>query len=243
MNFDGPFEYTVEGYTPCGEVNPSDTPQGTAQARGKRPPMCMILEPTRDLAEQTYKCMTKFNKYLENPTVRITLFVGGIDEKEQFRALEEGVDITVGTLQKTMDYVRRGKLDVNQIKFLVLDEADDLQKKDERKEIPRLNAQIKRGRKDRVQTLFFSATLHTPEVKQMIDEITTRPIWVDLKGKDSVPDTVHHVIYRVDPTQDLPYSKADLAVHEKPSMSPLDRNQPEALKLSQNIKMQKPKIC
>lgn len=54
--------------------------------------------------------MTTFNKYLDNPTVRITLFVGGIDEKEQFRALEEGVDIVVGTLQKLMDYVRRGKL-------------------------------------------------------------------------------------------------------------------------------------
>merc|ERR1719183_2069918 len=107
-----------------------------SQGKGKRPPMCMILEPTRELAEQTYKCMTKFNKYLENPTVRITLFVGGIDEKEQFRALEEGVDVVVGTLQKIMDYVRRGKLDVSEMKFLVLDEADDLQKKDDRKDIP-----------------------------------------------------------------------------------------------------------
>merc|ERR1719355_514 len=175
----------------------------------------MILEPTRDLAEQTYKCMTKFNKFLQNPTVRITLFVGGIDEKEQFRALEEGVDICVGTLQKTMDYVRRGKLDVNQIKFLVLDEADDLQKKDDRKEIPRLNAQIKRGRRDRVQTLFFSATLHTPEIKQMIEEITTRPIWVDLKGKDSVPETVHHVVLYVDPYNDFPWSDAEVSARAK----------------------------
>ena len=39
-------------------------------------------------------------RYLENPDVRVALFVGGIDEKEQFRALEEGVDICVGTLQK-----------------------------------------------------------------------------------------------------------------------------------------------
>merc|ERR1719377_376216 len=109
--------------------------------------------------------MVSFRKYLEHPDIRVALFVGGIDEKEQFRALEEGVDICVGTLQKLMDYVRRGKLDVTQLKFLVLDEADDLQKKDDRKEIPRLNAQIKRGRRDRVQTLFFSATLHTPEVK------------------------------------------------------------------------------
>lgn len=254
--FDGPMEYPVAGYTPIGEIDPSHTPQGTSQAKGKRPPLCMILEPTRDLAEQTYKCMTKFNKYLENPTVRITLFVGGIDEKEQFRALEEGVDIVVGTQQKVMDFVRRGKLDVTQLKFLVLDEADDLQKKDDRKEIPRLNAQIKRGRRDRVQTLFFSATLHTPEVKQMIEEITTRPIWVDLKGKDSVPETVHHVALYIDPMMDLQWSDAEIAVrtknskeqpetdavHAKPTMSAIDRNYPDALKLSEKIKQMKPKL-
>merc|ERR1719428_2461922 len=181
----------------------------------------MILEPTRDLAEQTYKNMTKFNKYLENPTVRIVLFVGGIDEKDRFRALEEGCDICVGTLQKTMQFVRRGKLDVSQIKFLILDEADDLQKKDERKEIPRLNAQIKRGRKDRVQTLFFSATLHTPEVVKMIEEITTRPIWVDLKGKDSVPETVHHVIFRVDPTEPFSVRDEDIAVKAVDKRAPM----------------------
>merc|ERR1719162_66229 len=250
-------EYPVEGYKPIGQIDPTHTPQGTAQSKGKRPPMCMILEPTRDLAEQTYKCMTKFNKYLENPTVRITLFVGGIDEKEQFRALEEGVDICVGTMQKTMDYVRRGKLDVSQIKFLVLDEADDLQKKDDRKEIPRLNAQIKRGRRDRVQTLFFSATLHTPEVVDMINEITTRPIWVDLKGKDAVPETVHHLVYYVDPTAELPFPESEIAVrakapkekpicdavHDKPTMSNLDRNYPDALKMSERIKQVKPALC
>lgn len=256
-NFDGPMEYPIEGYANIGEIDPSHSPQGTSQAKGKRPPLCMILEPSRELAEQTYKCMTKFNKFLQNPTVRITLFIGGIDEKEQFRALEEGVDICVGTLQKTMDYVRRGKLDVNQIKFLVMDEADDLQKKDDRKEIPRLNAQIKRGRKDRVQTLFFSATLHTPEVVDMINEITTRPIWVDLKGKDSVPETVHHVAYYVDPMAELSFPESEVAVrakdpkampvtdlvHEKPTMSQLDRNYPDALKYSERIKQVKPRLC
>ena len=56
---------------------------------------------------------------------------------------------------------------------MVLDEADDLQKKDDGGHIPKLNAQIKRGRKDRVQTLFFSATLHTPEVQELVKEIST----------------------------------------------------------------------
>ncbi|CAD7927474.1 unnamed protein product [Amoebophrya sp. A120] len=249
-------EYPVDDYTPLGQIDPKDTPQGLGGTRGKRPLLCMILEPTRDLAEQTYKCMMKFSKYLENPTVKTALFVGGVDEKEQYRALTEGVDICVGTLQKTLDHVRRGKLDVSQVKFLVLDEADDLQKKDDRKELPRLNAQIKRGRRDRVQTLFFSATLHTPEVQSMIEEITTRPIWVDLKGRDAVPDTVHHVVYQVDPRLDFDWIQSkDYAmhsknpmipvpndeVHTKPTMSDFDRTRipGSALTYSAKIKEQK----
>ena len=43
-------------------------------------------------------------------------------EKEQYKALNEGVDICVGTLQKTMEYIRTGKLDIKNVKFLVLDE-------------------------------------------------------------------------------------------------------------------------
>mmetsp|Transcript_93661 Transcript_93661/g.270613 ORF Transcript_93661/g.270613 Transcript_93661/m.270613 type:complete len:871 (-) Transcript_93661:206-2818(-) len=255
--FDGPLEYPREGFLPIGKVDPDHT-SGASTDTAKAPPLCLILEPTRDLADQTYKCMTKFAKYLENPPVRVGLFVGGMDDAEQARRLERGVDICVGTLQKTMDWVKRGKLDISHIKFLVLDEADDLQKKDDRREIPRLNAQIKRGRRDRVQTLFFSATLHTPEVKQMIEDITTRPIWVDLKGKDSVPETVHHVALYIDPTMNFPWSDADTAVrakpadqknqpevdgvHMKPTMSSVDKNYPDALKNSEKIKIMKPKF-
>lgn len=57
--FDGPMEYPVDGYMPIGEIDPAHTPQGTSGAKGKRPPMCMILEPTRDLAEQTFKCVDR----------------------------------------------------------------------------------------------------------------------------------------------------------------------------------------
>lgn len=52
------------------------------------------------------------------------------------------------------------------------------------------------------QVCFFSATLHSPEITKLSESICDRPIWVDLKGKDSVPDTVHHVVVRVDPDRD-----------------------------------------
>lgn len=254
--FDGPMEYPVEGYAPLGDIDPAHRGTGAAVPTGARLPLCMILEPTRDLADQTYKCMVKFNKHLDSPKVRITLLVGGQDDADQLRELQQGTDIVVGTLQKTLDHVRKGKLDVSQIKFLVLDEADDLQKKDDKKELPGLSQQIKKGRRDRVQTLFFSATLHTPEVKTIISEITTNPVWVDLKGKDAVPEHLHHAVYFIDPAHELPWSDAQLAehakfpeiqvpsdgVHSKPSMSDLDQKNPTALRMSDKIKQMKPKM-
>ncbi len=49
---------------------------------------------------------------------------------------------------------------------------------------------------------FFSATLHSPEIARLAESICDRPTWVDLKGRDTVPRTVHHVVVRVDPDGD-----------------------------------------
>lgn len=257
VNFDGPLEYELQGFRAVGQIDPAHTSRPSEFESGvKRLPKCLVLEPTRDLADQTHRCMAKFCKYLEDPPVRIGLFVGGTDEQPQLHQLDRGVDICVGTLQKVMDYVKRSKLDLSQINFLVLDEADDLQKKDEKKDIAKLNSEIKDGRKDRVQTLFFSATLHTPAVASLIKDICSRPQWVDLKGKDSVPDTVHHVVYHVDPNKELKWSDTECAsrakfpevqpksdgVHRRPSLSDFDREKTNALKLSDKIKKMKPKI-
>jgi len=256
VKFDRPMEYPVDGFTPIGEADPEQIEKATAESKRGRPPLCMILEPTRDLAEQTFKCMTKFCKYLDEPKVKTGLFVGGDEEAAQVRVLQDGLDICVGTLNKVMDLIRRGHLDVTQIKFLVLDEADDLQKKDDKNSLQDLNGQIKRARRDRVQTLLFSATLHTPEVKNLINDITQQATWVDLKGKDAVPDTLHACIFHVDPTQELIWPDEQIAVHaqfpteqpltdkmhEKPSLSEFDKKHPRALKMSERIKIMKPKM-
>lgn len=49
---------------------------------------------------------------------------------------------------------------------------------------------------------FFSATLHSPEIAKLADTLCDRPTWVDLKGRDTVPQTVHHVVVRVNPDED-----------------------------------------
>jgi len=239
--------YPVAGYTPLAQIDPSHTTEGLAMGmdtagKGARPPLCLILEPTRDLADQTYKCMKLFGKYLDAPAPRIGLFVGGIDEKKQREDLQKGVDICVGTLMKTMDYVRRGQLDVSGLKFLVLDEADDLMKNDDRRDIPKLKKMAQERQKTRVQTLFFSATLHSPEVRQAIESITVRPTWVDLKGRPSIPDTVHFVAYTIDPNKGLAFRPVNEAV--RPTTDGVHARDPPSgpLGCSQQIKEMKPQV-
>lgn len=52
---------------------------------------------------------------------------------------------------------------------------------------------------------FFSATLHSPEIKRLSEQVCQNPTWVDLKGTDTVPSTVHHVVVRVNPAKDQHY--------------------------------------
>jgi ATP-dependent RNA helicase DDX1 len=54
----------------------------------------------------------------------------------------------------------------------------------------------------RLQTLMFSATLHSPEILALSKVMCSFPTWVDLKGRDSVPDTVKHLLVPIDPTRD-----------------------------------------
>ena len=101
------------------------------------------------------------------------------------------------------------KLNLSEVQFFVLDEADRLLDTGNLEVILRLHAKLpKTGRTGgRLQTLLFSATLHTPEVRALAERITTHPIMVDLKGKEHVPETVHHVLVHIDPEADTSWAE------------------------------------
>ena len=83
------------------------------------------------------------------------------------------------------------------------------------------------------------ATLHAFEVKKLADRLMHFPTWVDLKGQDSVPDTVHHVIVPVDPRQDSSWTNLKRSiqtdgVHAKDRVGPgidSDESWSEAIKI------------
>ncbi|PFH31733.1 putative ATP-dependent RNA helicase DDX1 [Besnoitia besnoiti] len=221
-NFDvrcrfGELEFPFEGFAPVETISGADDARSLSAAgvgsKEKGGVQCLILEPTRDLAMQTYKCLERFGRYLEAPAIQVALCCGGGDDREQREQLSRGCHIVVGTLQKVKDLVQRGMLSLKALKFLILDEADELVKFDALADIVKLKRAATAaggGFSPRVQVLFFSATLHTEEVRRAIETLTDKPSWVDLKGKATIPDTVHAVVCPVIPEDEIRFKSPSL---------------------------------
>lgn len=187
-----------ESAQPSGDVAMS-AESGAVGEKGKAP-LALILEPSRELAGQVREELKKFTSHLWPGSVRFVLLTGGGNPKVEKAALHSGRDIVAGTLGSVLSYVKKGTLSLDSIRFFVLDEADTFAT-DNLNDIMFLHQRV--PARNRVQTLLFSATLHSPEIKQLSTRIQSFPTWVDLKGKETVPDTVHHTMVRLDADADL----------------------------------------
>ena len=97
----------------------------------------------------------------------------------------------------------------------------------------------------RLQMIVCSATLHAFEVKKMAERLMHFPTWVDLKGQDAVPETVHHVVCMIDPRSDTSWTKYKKPI-QTDGVHSGDRvganiNTPESL--SEATKMMKAEYC
>uniref|UniRef100_A0A3B3CF57 ATP-dependent RNA helicase n=1 Tax=Oryzias melastigma TaxID=30732 RepID=A0A3B3CF57_ORYME len=220
-------------------VKSSHTTAKVSQVRASsNSPKALILEPSKELAEQTLNNVKQFKKYVDNPKLEL-LIIGGVAAKEQLAVLEQGVDIVVGTPGRLDDLISTGKLSLSQVRFLVLDECDGLLSAGYTDFINRIHNQIPQVTSDgkRLQVIVCSATLHSFDVKKLSERIMHFPTWVDLKGEDSVPETVHHVVVPVNPKTDRQWERLGKAhtdeVHAKDNIRP-GANTPmwsEAIKL------------
>ncbi|KAI1307249.1 ATP-dependent RNA helicase Ddx1 [Halotydeus destructor] len=224
-------------------ANPMDSSVPTQQSGPNKAPKAIILEPSRELAEQTFNCLRSFKSHLAGEEVKILLIVGGANAKDQVQQLEIGVDIIVATPGRLMDLVDNGYVQMNGCLFFVMDEVDGLLQQGHKELICKLHRQIPRMYSDgkRLQMIVCSATLHNFDVKRLAQDLMYFPTWVDLKGEDSVPETVHHVVVRVDPRKDLSWKESKRhiqtdAVHQKDKMN---TNQPTPETLSEAVKLLK----
>ncbi|XP_071824062.1 ATP-dependent RNA helicase DDX1-like isoform X2 [Apostichopus japonicus] len=193
-------------------VSPSPIHGGGAVQSSKaapNAPMAIIIEPSRELAEQTLNQIKKFKVHISEFRPRELLIIGGAPAKEQIDALNRGVDIVVATPGRIDDLIGTGKLSLSQVRFFILDEADGLLSAGYSNQIDRMWKQIPQVTADgkRLQMVVCSATLHSFDVKKLAERIMHFPTWVDLKGQDSVPDTLHHVVVKVNPQEDLSWQR------------------------------------
>ena len=92
--------------------------QGRSRARM---PRSLILEPTRELATQVSDNFEKYGRYTK---LSMALLIGGESMDEQMRVLDRGVDVLIATPGRLLDLHERGKILLNDVKILVIDEAD-----------------------------------------------------------------------------------------------------------------------
>ncbi|MFD2171264.1 DEAD/DEAH box helicase [Tumebacillus lipolyticus] len=149
----------------------------------------LILTPTRELAIQVAGELRKIAKYKRTRTLPI---YGGQSIGSQIRALQQGVQIVIGTPGRILDHLRRGTLKLDKLKTLVLDEADEML---DMGFIEDIEAILKATPADR-QTLLFSATM-PPEVKSLSKRYMKEPENVTInRGEVTVP-LIEQVYYKV----------------------------------------------
>ena len=114
----------------------------------------IILCPTRELAVQISEEIKKFTKYKEN--IKNLAIYGGQSIETQIRALKKGVQIVIGTPGRVMDHMRRKTLKLNNVKIVVLDEADEMLNMGFEEDIETILKDVPEQR----QTVLFSATMN-----------------------------------------------------------------------------------
>ena len=156
-----------------------------------RAPQVLILCPTRELAVQVAEEIAKLAFFKRG--VRELPIYGGQSYERQFKGLHAGAQIIIGTPGRVMDHLERKSLKLDQIKMVILDEADrmlDMGFVDDIKTILR-QAPEKR------QTVFFSATIPRP-IQQLIQTFTHNPVNVRVEAEAMTVPAIEQVYYEVD---------------------------------------------
>ena len=145
--------------------------------RTRTPLSVIILAPTRELAQQIDE---QFRNFSYGMKLYSTLLVGGMNIDRQISQLARRPHVIIGTPGRTMDLMKRGKLSLDAIDTLVLEEADRMLDMGFVGDIRRVAAATPSDR----QTLFFSATI-TPEIQSLTQEFLRNPETVSVRTADT----------------------------------------------------------
>lgn len=159
---------------------------------GLSSPTALILVPTRELAMQVASAVQSYGRDLG---VRVLAIYGGQSFVQQLRVLRRGVDVVVATPGRALDHLRRGTLPLDELRVVVLDEADEMLDMGFAEDIEAILQATPGGR----QTVLFSATL-PPRIAGIAERHLRDPVRIEIGGERVAvghPPRVRQVAYLV----------------------------------------------
>jgi len=161
-------------------MDPVDAPQ----------PQALVLAPTRELCLQIAADLQDYSKYLRG--IAILPVYGGSSIGSQIGALKRGVHVVVATPGRLIDLVERGAVKLNEVKTLVMDEADEMLSMGFQEDIETILSNLP----EQHRTMLFSATMPKP-IAEIARKYMTNPVEVTIGHKNEGAANVNHVYYLV----------------------------------------------
>jgi len=156
----------------------------------QKDPQVLVLAPTRELAIQVAEAFQKYAKHLKG--FHVLPVYGGQDFRGQISALKRGVHVIVGTPGRVMDHMRRGTLKLDNLKVLVLDEADEMLRMGFIDDVEWVLEQTPPTR----QIALFSATM-PQQIRRIATKYLTDPAQITVKVKTATADTIRQRFWPV----------------------------------------------
>jgi ATP-dependent RNA helicase DeaD len=153
-------------------------------------PQAIIVSPTRELCLQIAGDLERYSRFTKN--VKIVPVYGGVSIDTQIKALKAGAQVVVATPGRALDLIKRKRLNISEIKWLVLDEADEMLNMGFKEDLDAILANTPESK----QTLLFSATMPR-EIRRIANTYMHDPEEFTIGAKNKGAENVEHIYYRV----------------------------------------------
>ena len=162
----------------------------------QRKPQLLVLAPTRELAIQVAEAFQVYASFSQK--IKVLPVYGGQSYDNQIRQLKRGVQVVVGTPGRIIDHIKRKTLDLSELKFLVLDEADEMLRMGFIDDVELILSHAPEER----QTALFSATMPGP-IKKITQRYLKDPKHVKIASKVSTASTIRQRYCQIAPHHKL----------------------------------------
>lgn len=153
-------------------------------------PQLLILSPTRELCMQIGRDLENYSKFIDH--LKIVTVYGGAPIEKQITALRKGAQVVVATPGRIRDLIGRRKVNLSEIKIMVLDEADEMLRMGFREEVDEILKETPREK----TTLLFSATMSS-DILNIAKTYMKNPAEITIGQKNSSAENVRHIYHMV----------------------------------------------